>query len=38
MIESSGGRFEVVVDGRLVWSKKSIGRHPTHEEIFSAIG
>lgn len=37
LIESSGGRFEVLVDGREIYSKKKTGRHPTHEEIFAAI-
>lgn len=38
LIESGGGVFEVVADGRLVYSKKRTGRHPTHEEVFEAIG
>ncbi len=29
--------FEVVVDGRLVFSKKKTGRFPEHEEIFDLI-
>ena len=29
--------FEVTVDGRLIYSKKATGLHPTHEEIFEAI-
>jgi len=36
-IESSGGAFEVTVDGRRVFSKLETGRHPTDEEIFRAI-
>ena len=35
--ESFGGRFEVVADGHLVFSKKATGRHATHEEVFAAI-
>lgn len=38
MIPSGGGRFEVVVDGNLIFSKKAMGRHPTHEEILEALG
>jgi selT/selW/selH-like putative selenoprotein len=38
LIPSRGGAFEVVVDGRLVYSKKATGRHCTEEEIFDAIG
>ncbi len=37
MIESSGGRFEVIADGKLIFSKKATGRHPTHEEILEAL-
>ncbi|MFQ5688827.1 MAG: SelT/SelW/SelH family protein [Gemmatimonadota bacterium] len=36
-LESSGGVFEVTVDGRLVYSKRATGRHATHEEVFEAI-
>jgi selT/selW/selH-like putative selenoprotein len=35
--ESFGGRFEVVADGRLVYSKTATGRHAEHEEVFAAI-
>ncbi|MCG8467018.1 MAG: Rdx family protein [Gemmatimonadetes bacterium] len=38
LVPSKGGRFEVVADERLVYSKKATGRHPTHEEIFEALG
>jgi selenoprotein W-related protein len=38
LIPSGGGAFEVIVDGRLVYSKKATGRHCTEEEIFDAIG
>jgi len=37
LIEGSGGVFEVVVDGTLVFSKKKTGRFPEHEEIFDLI-
>jgi len=37
LIESDGGRFEVVADGRLIYSKKATGRHATHEEVFAAL-
>jgi len=29
--------FEVTADGRLVYSKKKTGRHPTHREIFDTL-
>jgi len=37
LIGSGGGAFEVVVDGRLVYSKLATGRHCTHEEILETI-
>jgi selT/selW/selH-like putative selenoprotein len=33
LIESSGGAFEVYRDGRLLFSKKQLGRFPTDDEI-----
>ena len=38
LIPSGGGAFEVIVDGKQVYSKKATGRHCTEEEIFDAIG
>jgi len=37
LIESSGGVFEVKVDGKLVYSKRATGRFPEHDEIFFHI-
>jgi selT/selW/selH-like putative selenoprotein len=37
-VESSGGVFEVTVDGRLVFSKKALGRHAGPGEILRLIG
>lgn len=37
LIRSGGGVFEVELDGRSIYSKKSTGRHCTHEEIFARI-
>jgi selenoprotein W-related protein len=37
LIESSGGVFEVEVDGRKVFSKKALGRHPQPGEVLLAI-
>jgi len=37
LIPSSGGVFEVTVDGDLVFSKKALDRFPDPEEIFGAI-
>lgn len=37
LITSSGGAFEVEVDGNLVYSKKNTRRHATFEEVHRAI-
>jgi selT/selW/selH-like putative selenoprotein len=34
---SSGGVFEIRVDGRLAFSKKATGRFPTREEIAGCL-
>jgi selenoprotein W-related protein len=33
LIRSSGGVFEVELDGKLIFSKKKVGRHVLWEEI-----
>ena len=33
LVESSGGAFEVSVDGELVFSKLALGRHATPGEV-----
>jgi len=33
LIEGSGGRFEVTVDGKLLFSKASLERFPAYQEI-----
>jgi len=33
----SGGQFEVMLDGKLLFSKKQVGRFPDTEEILSQI-
>jgi selenoprotein W-related protein len=38
LIQSSGGVFEVVVDGQLVFSKKKLRRHAEPGEIVKLIG
>jgi selenoprotein W-related protein len=37
LIESSGGLFEVQVDGELVFSKKALGRHAKPGEVVRLI-
>ena len=32
-MKSGGGVFEITVDGKLVFSKKRLGRFPTDEEL-----
>ena len=38
LISSSGGVFEVVADGSLLFSKKSLGRFPEDGEIEHLLG
>ena len=33
LIESGGGVFEVVIDGKQVFSKKALDRFPAYQEI-----
>ena len=37
LIRGSGGQFEIVLDGRLIYSKKQMGRFPELDEVMSAI-
>ncbi len=37
LIPSSGGVFEVTVDGDLVFSKKKLGRHAEYAEVASEV-
>ncbi len=37
LVEASGGLFEVVVDGDLVFSKRSLGRHAEPGEVLEVI-
>jgi len=37
MIPSSGGVFEVTVDGNLVFSKKALGRHAEPGEVVGLL-
>ena len=38
LIEGSGGVFEVVADGALIFSKKQLGRFPAHDEVLAKLG
>jgi selT/selW/selH-like putative selenoprotein len=35
---SGGGVFEIMVDGRLAYSKKATGRFPSDEEVLRTLG
>ena len=37
LIPGSGGQFEVVLDGKLIFSKKALGRFPETNEILDQI-
>lgn len=37
LIESSGGVYEVTVEGKLIYSKKATGRHAEWEEVRERI-
>jgi selenoprotein W-related protein len=37
LIKGSGGQFEVVYEGRLIFSKKELGRFPDTDEILSKL-
>ena len=37
LLDSSGGAFEVEVDGTLVFSKKSLGRHAEPGEVLGLV-
>jgi len=37
LLPSSGGRFEVMLDDRLIYSKAETGRHPEYEEVAGPI-
>ncbi len=36
-VESTGGVFEVTIEGRLVFSKKALGRFPAYQEVPTLI-
>lgn len=37
IIPSTGGVFEVTVDGELIYSKKATGRHAEFEEVLKTL-
>lgn len=37
IVPSSGGRFEVTVDGDLIYSKVATGRHAEYEDVASKL-
>ena len=38
LIGSTGGVFEVIVDGQLVYSKKATGEFPDEQQLLSQLG
>jgi len=38
LIPGGGGVFDVSVDGKVIFSKKSVGRFPEPREILGALG
>jgi selenoprotein W-related protein len=37
LVPSGGGRFEVELDGELIYSKKATGRHTSPEEVITLL-
>ena len=37
LIKGSGGQFEVTLDGKLIFSKKQLGRFPETSEILESM-
>lgn len=37
LIPSGGGRFEVIANGQLIYSKKATGRHAEYDEVASSL-
>jgi selenoprotein W-related protein len=37
LIKGSGGQFEVALDGKLIFSKKALGRFPENSEILEMV-
>jgi selT/selW/selH-like putative selenoprotein len=37
LIKSKGGAFEIVADGKKIFSKLDLGRFPEETEIFNAL-
>jgi selenoprotein W-related protein len=37
LIPATGGKFEVTVNGELIFSKKSLGRHAEPGEVYNLI-
>ena len=38
LIKGGAGVFEIIVDGRIAFSKKELGRFPTDEEVETVAG
>ena len=38
LVASGGGVFEVIVDGRLIYSKRATGEFPDEEQLLAGLG
>ena len=38
LIPGKGGIFDVVADGKMLFSKHEVGRFPEHDEVLSHLG
>jgi selenoprotein W-related protein len=37
LIQGGGGIFDVIADGKLIYSKKETGRFPEHQEVLNKL-
>lgn len=37
LLPSGGGRYEVIIDGELVYSKAATGKHTSNEDIIALV-
>ncbi|MDQ2808884.1 MAG: Rdx family protein [Chloroflexota bacterium] len=37
LVPATDGRFEVIVDGKLIFSKKELGRHAKEGEVLAGV-
>jgi selenoprotein W-related protein len=37
LIPTSGGKFEITINGKLIFSKKALGRHAEPREVYELV-